>query len=210
MASPDSRVPRIRAVGSAGKYNVPLRVLHSFQESPGTLVITGDEEESMKQPIVSDIAFSYDGTKPTIRNVPDTPGMVFKVFGPVSAASVEVDVIMQNVAHDNTADSIFTVHCSDYLNALGIPEQATASVNAREAIGDISIAKVSIVGTGMYSHAGVTSRMSETLTRKSINIQVVSTSKIKVSVVIEEKYLELTVHTLRTAFELDVPARQGG
>ncbi|WP_040259069.1 aspartate kinase [Pseudomonas aeruginosa] len=206
MASLGSKVLQIRAVEFAGKYNVPLRVLHSFQEGPGTLITIDDEEESMEQPIISGIAFNRDEAKLTIRGVPDTPGVAFKILGPISAANVEVDMIVQNVAHDNTTDFTFTVHRNDYLNALEILKQTAANIGAREAIGDTNIAKVSIVGVGMRSHA---SRMFEALAKESINIQMISTSEIKVSVVIEEKYLELAVRALHTAFELDAPARQG-
>ncbi|MER0901003.1 aspartate kinase [Pseudomonas aeruginosa] len=209
MASLGSKVLQIRAVEFAGKYNVPLRVLHSFQEGPGTLITIDDEEESMEQPIISGIAFNRDEAKLTIRGVPDTPGVAFKILGPISAANVEVDMIVQNVAHDNTTDFTFTVHRNDYLNALEILKQTAANIGAREAIGDTNIAKVSIVGVGMRSHAGVASRMFEALAKESINIRMISTSEIKVSVVIEEKYLELAVRALHTAFELDAPARQG-
>ena len=209
MASLGSKVLQIRAVEFAGKYNVPLRVLHSFQEGPGTLITIDDEEESMEQPIISGIAFNRDEAKLTIRGVPDTPGVAFKILGPISAANVEVDMIVQNVAHDNTTDFTFTGHRNDYLNALEILKQTAANIGAREAIGDTNIAKVSIVGVGMRSHAGVASRMFEALAKESINIQMISTSEIKVSVVIEEKYLELAVRALHTAFELDAPARQG-
>ncbi|HFH2997802.1 TPA: aspartate kinase [Pseudomonas aeruginosa] len=209
MASLGSKVLQIRAVEFAGKYNVPLRVLHSFQEGPGTLITIDDEEESMEQPIISGIAFNRDEAKLTIRGVPDTPGVAFKILGPIGAANVEVDMIVQNVAHDNTTDFTFTVHRNDYLNALEILKQTAANIGAREAIGDTNIAKVSIVGVGMRSHAGVASRMFEALAKESINIQMISTSEIKVSVVIEEKYLELAVRALHTAFELDAPARQG-
>ncbi|KAF1055014.1 MAG: Aspartate kinase Ask_LysC [Stenotrophomonas maltophilia] len=208
MASLGSKVLQIRSVEFAGKYNVPLRVLHSFQEGPGTL-ITLDEEESMEQPIISGIAFNRDEAKLTVRGVPDTPGVAFKILGPISAANVEVDMIVQNVSHDNTTDFTFTVHRNDYLNALEILKQTAATIGAREASGDTNIAKVSIVGVGMRSHAGVASRMFEALAKESINIQMISTSEIKVSVVIEEKYLELAVRALHTAFELDAPARQG-
>lgn len=187
MASLGSKVLQIRAVEFAGKYNVPLRVLHSFQEGPGTLITIDDEEESMEQPIISGIAFNRDEAKLTIRGVPDTPGVAFKILGPISAANVEVDMIVQNVAHDNTTDFTFTVHRNDYLNALEILKQTAANIGAREAIGDTNIAKVSIVGVGMRSHAGVASRMFEALAKESINIQMISTSEIKVSVVIEEE-----------------------
>jgi len=208
MASLGSKVLQIRAVEFAGKYSVPLRVLHSFQEGPGTL-ITLDEEESMEQPIISGIAFNRDEAKLTIRGVPDTPGVAFKILGPISAANVEVDMIVQNVAHDNTTDFTFTVHRNDYHNALHVLESIARDMGAREVIGDVDIAKVSIVGVGMRSHAGVASRMFEALAKENINIQMISTSEIKVSVVIEEKYLELAVRALHTAFELAAPAGKG-
>ena len=208
MASLGSKVLQIRSVEFAGKYNVPLRVLHSFQEGPGTL-ITIDEEESMEQPIISGIAFNRDEAKLTIRGVPDTPGVAFKILGPISAANVEVDMIVQNVARDNTTDFTFTVHRNDYDKALGVLKQTAESMGASEVSGDTEIAKVSIVGVGMRSHAGVASRMFEALAKENINIQMISTSEIKVSVVVEEKYLELAVRALHTAFDLDAPARQG-
>ena len=208
MASLGSKVLQIRSVEFAGKYNVPLRVLHSFQEGPGTL-ITLDEEESMEQPIISGIAFNRDEAKLTIRGVPDIPGIAFKILGPISAANIEVDMIVQNVSHDNTTDFTFAVHRNDYNNALGVLQKTADELGAREVVGDTNIAKVSIVGVGMRSHAGVASRMFEALAKETINIQMISTSEIKVSVVIEEKYLELAVRALHTAFELDAPARQG-
>jgi len=208
MASLGSKVLQIRAVEFAGKYNVPLRVLHSFQEGPGTL-ITIDEEETMEQPIISGIAFNRDEAKLTIRGVPDTPGVAFKILGPVSAANIEVDMIVQNVSHDNTTDFTFTVHRNDYQKALGVLQATAAEIGAREVVGDTHIAKVSIVGVGMRSHAGVASQMFEALAKESINIQMISTSEIKVSVVIGEKYLELAVRALHTAFDLDASARQG-
>ncbi|KAA0975012.1 aspartate kinase [Pseudomonas sp. ANT_H12B] len=208
MASLGSKVLQIRAVEFAGKYNVPLRVLHSFKEGPGTL-ITIDEEETMEQPIISGIAFNRDEAKLTIRGVPDTPGVAFKILGPISAANIEVDMIVQNVAHDNTTDFTFTVHRNDFQAAQTVLENTAREIGAREVVGDIKIAKVSIVGVGMRSHAGVASRMFESLAKETINIQMISTSEIKVSVVIEEKYLELAVRALHTAFELDAPARQG-
>ncbi|MGF6557883.1 aspartate kinase [Pseudomonas sp. S30_BP2TU TE3576] len=208
MASLGSKVLQIRAVEFAGKYNVPLRVLHSFKEGPGTL-ITIDEEETMEQPIISGIAFNRDEAKLTIRGVPDIPGVAFKILGPISAANIEVDMIVQNVAHDNTTDFTFTVHRNDYQAAQTVLEKTASELGAREVVGDTKIAKVSIVGVGMRSHAGVASRMFESLAKESINIQMISTSEIKVSVVIEEKYLELAVRALHTAFELDAPASQG-
>jgi aspartate kinase len=172
-------------------------------------LITIDEEETMEQPIISGIAFNRDEAKLTIRGVPDIPGVAFKILGPISAANIEVDMIVQNVAHDNTTDFTFTVHRNDYQAAQTVLEKTAGELGAREVIGDTKIAKVSIVGVGMRSHAGVASRMFEALAKETINIQMISTSEIKVSVVIEEKYLELAVRALHTAFELDAPVRQG-
>jgi aspartate kinase len=163
----------------------------------------------MEQPIFYGIAFNRDEAKLTIRGVPDTPGVAFKILGPISGANIEVDMIVQNVAHDNTTDFTFTVHRNDFQAAQTVLENTAREIGAREVVGDIKIAKVSIVGVGMRSHAGVASRMFESLAKESINIQMISTSEIKVSVVIEEKYLELAVRALHTAFELDAPARQG-
>ena len=163
----------------------------------------------MEQPIISGIAFNRDEAKLTIRGVPDTPGVAFKILGPISAANIEVDMIVQNVAHDNTTDFTFTVHRNDFTAAQTVLENTAREIGAREVVGDAKIAKVSIVGVGMRSHAGVASRMFESLAKESINILMISTSEIKVSVVIEEKYLELAVRALHTAFELDAPARQG-
>lgn len=159
----------------------------------------------MEQPIISGIAFNRDESKLTIRGVPDTPGVAFKILGPISAANIEVDMIVQNVSHDNTTDFTFTVNNPDYENALGILQGIADEIGAREVKGNVSIAKVSIVGVGMRSHAGVASRMFEALAKEGINIQMISTSEIKVSVVVEEKYLELAVRALHTAFELDAP-----
>lgn len=163
----------------------------------------------MEQPIISGIAFNRDEAKLTIRGVPDTPGVAFGILGPISAANIEVDMIVQNVSHDNTTDFTFTVHRNDYEKAQKVLGETALKLNAREVVGDTKIAKVSIVGVGMRSHAGVASRMFESLAKESINIQMISTSEIKVSVVIEEKYLELAVRALHTAFELDAPSRQG-
>ena len=204
MASLGSKVLQIRAVEFAGKYNVPLRVLHSFKEGPGTL-ITIDEEESMEQPIISGIAFNRDEAKLTIRGVPDTPGVAFKILGPVSDANVEVDMIIQHVEEDGTTDFTFTVNRGELAKAKSILEATAKEIGAREVIGDDKIAKVSLVGVGMRSHAGVASQMFGTLAKENINIQMISTSEIKISVVVEEKYMELAVRALHTAFDLDAP-----
>ncbi|MFT0212941.1 aspartate kinase [Pseudomonas sp. F1_0610] len=202
MASLGSKVLQIRAVEFAGKYNVPLRVLHSFQEGAGTL-ITLDDEESMEQPIISGIAFSRDEAKLTIRGVPDTPGVAYKILGSISDANIEIDMIVQNVAKDHTTDFTFTVNHLDYDKAMEILQNTASQIGAREVAGTTNIAKVSIVGVGMRSHAGVASQMFGALAKENINIQMISTSEIKVSVVLDEKYLELAVRSLHTAFGLD-------
>ena len=205
MASLGSKVLQIRSGEFAGKYAVPLRVLHSFKEGPGTL-ITLEDNVSMEQPVISGIAFNRDEAKLTIRGVPDTPGVAFKILGPVSAANIEVDMIVQNVSMDNTTDFTFTVHRNEFRKAEAILKQVAAEIGAREVAADDKIAKVSIVGVGMRSHAGVASSMFEALAKEGINIQMISTSEIKVSVVIDEKYLELAVRSLHAAFGLDAPA----
>lgn len=207
MASLGSKVLQIRAVEFAGKYNVPLRVLHSFKEGPGTL-ITLEEELSMEQPVISGIAFNRDEAKLTIRGVPDTPGVAYKILGPVSAANIEIDMIVQNVAQDHTTDFTFTVNRSDQRRTEEILRRVASEIGAREVAGDSGIAKVSIVGVGMRSHAGVASKMFEALAKHGINILMISTSEIKISVVIDEKYLELAVRSLHSAFELDAPSEQ--
>lgn len=207
MASLGSKVLQIRAVEFAGKYNVPLRVLHSFKEGPGTL-ITLEEELSMEQPVISGIAFNRDEAKLTIRGVPDTPGVAYKILGPVSAANIEIDMIVQNVAQDHTTDFTFTVNRSDQRRTEEILRRVAAEIGAREVAGDSGIAKVSIVGVGMRSHAGVASKMFEALAKHGINILMILTSEIKISVVIDEKYLELAVRSLHSAFELDAPSEQ--
>ncbi|KXJ51000.1 aspartate kinase [Neptuniibacter pectenicola] len=203
MASLGSKVLQIRAVEFAGKYKVPLRVLHSFQDGPGTL-ITIEDESTVEKPIISGIAFNRDEAKLTVIGVPDIPGVASKILGPVSRANIEVDVIVQNVAADNTTDFTFTVHRNDYEEARTVLNQVAEELGARDVVGDNKIAKVSIVGVGMRSHAGVASKMFDALAEENINIQMISTSEIKVSVVIAEKYLELAVRALHTAFELDV------
>ncbi|MDY6798235.1 MAG: aspartate kinase [Pseudomonadota bacterium] len=204
MASLGSKVLQIRAVEFAGKYNVPLRVLSSFTEGEGTL-ITFEDENAMEQPVVSGIAFNRDEAKLTIVGVPDTPGSALKILKPVSDANVEVDMIVQNVGADNHTDFTFTVHRNDFRRAREILARTGEALGAREVAGDSKIAKVSIVGVGMRSHAGVATKMFEALSNEGINIQMISTSEIKISVVIDEKYLELAVRALHSAFELDMP-----
>lgn len=203
MASLGSKVLQIRAVEFAGKYKVPLRVLSSFEEGPGTL-ITIEDDSTVEKPVISGIAFNRDEAKLTVMGVPDVPGVASKILGPVSKANIEVDVIVQNVAADNTTDFTFTVHRNDYDAAQSVLEKVAGELGAREVVGDNKIAKVSIVGVGMRSHAGVASKMFDALADENINIQMISTSEIKVSVVIAEKYLELAVRALHSAFEMDV------
>ncbi len=202
MASLGSKVLQIRAVEFAGKYAVPLRVLHSFQEGPGTL-ITIEDESTVEKPVISGIAFNRDEAKLTVLGVPDIPGVASRILSPVSEANIEVDMILQNVAEDNSTDFTFTVHRNDYDQTCTVLEKVAKELQAREVIGDNKIAKVSIVGVGMRSHAGVATKMFTALAKESINIQLISTSEIKVSVVIAEKYLELAVRCLHSAFELD-------
>ncbi|MGB1237931.1 MAG: aspartate kinase [Pseudomonadales bacterium] len=201
MASLGSKILQIRSVEFAGKYKVPLRVLSSFEDGPGTL-ITIEDDENVEKPVISGIAFNRDEAKLTVMGVPDIPGVASKILGPISAANIEVDMILQNIAQDQTTDFTFTVHRNDYDQAMSILTQTAEKLNAREVIGDNKIAKVSIVGVGMRSHAGVASKMFDTLADENINIQMISTSEIKVSVVLAEKYLELAVRALHSAFEL--------
>lgn len=203
MASLGSKILQLRSVEFAGKYNVPLRVLHSFEEGPGTLITTDDHEDTMEQPIISGIAFNRDEAKLTIRGVPDTPGVAFKILGPISAANIDIDMIVQNVSQDNTTDFTFTVNNSDYDKAIEVLRATASEIGAAQVSGTTSIAKVSIVGVGMRSHPGVASSMFEALAKENINIQMISTSEIRVSVVIDEKYVELAVRALHTAFGLD-------
>ncbi|KZZ61431.1 aspartate kinase [Oleiphilus sp. HI0125] len=202
MASLGSKVLQIRSVEFAGKYSVPLRVLSSFKEGPGTL-ISIDNEGGMEQPLVSGIAFNRDEAKLTLVGVPDIPGIASKILKPVSDQNIELDMIVQNVGVDNCTDFTFTVHRNDYKKALAILEQVCADLGAKQVVGDDTIAKVSIVGVGMRSHAGVATTMFDALSQEGINIQMISTSEIKISVVIDEKYMELAVRTLHTAFDLD-------
>lgn len=202
MASQGSKILQIRSVEFAGKYNVPLRVRSSFEDGPGTL-ITVDDEVDMEQPVISGIAFTRDEAKITLRGVPDTPGIAFKILGPVGEAGVEVDMIVQNVGVDGSTDFTFTVHRNDLANAQTVLEKLATELNAREVFSNDKIAKISLVGVGMRSHAGVASKMFEALANEGINIEMISTSEIKISVIVAEKYLELAVRALHTAFELD-------
>lgn len=201
MASLGSKVLQIRSVEFAGKYNVKLRVLSSFKEGNGTLITY--EENLMESALVSGIAFNRDEAKLTITGVPDLPGVAYKILGSIAQANIEVDMIIQNIAEDATTDFTFTVHRNDYIKAKALLEQTCETLGARQVTGDDSIVKVSIVGVGMRSHAGIASTMFKTLADEGINIRMISTSEIKISVVVDEKYLELAVRALHSAFGLD-------
>ena len=201
LASLGSKVLQIRSVEFAGKYNVPLRVLSSFVEGEGTL-ITYEEREPMEQPLISGIAFSRDEAKITVLGVPDQPGIAYSILGPISDANIEVDMIVQNVGQDGSTDFTFTVHRNDYSRSLEILNNHAKELGAREVSGDDHIVKVSLVGVGMRSHAGIASTMFQALAKEGINIRMISTSEIKISVVVDEKYLELGVRALHEAFQL--------
>lgn len=202
MASLGSKVLQIRSVEFAGKYNVPLRVLSSFEEGEGTLI--SYEEDNMEQAQISGIAFNRDEAKITVLGVPDQPGVAYKILGPVGEANIEVDMIIQNVAPDgSTTDFTFTVHRNDYQKTLDILNKVSSELGAREVNGDNKIVKISLVGVGMRSHAGIASTMFGALAKEGINIRMISTSEIKVSVVVDEKYLELGVRALHAAFGLE-------
>lgn len=206
LASLGSKVLQIRAVEFAGKYQVPLRVLSSFQDGPGTLITMEGQnmqQGSMEEPLIAGIAFTRDEAKLTMIGVPDTPGVATQILGPVADANIEVDMIVQNISNDGLTDFTFTVNKTEYDRALDILSQQAKVLGAREVFGDSSIGKLSLVGVGMRSHAGVASRMFKALAAEGINIQMISTSEIKISVVTDEKYLELGTRALHKAFELD-------
>ncbi len=200
MASLGAKVLQIRAVEFAGKYRVPLRVLSTFEQGPGTLI--SFEESDMEQPVISGIAFNRDEAKLTVLGVPDRPGIAHAILGPVAECNIEVDMIIQNVGSDGLTDFTFTVHRNDLAAAVEALEPVKAEIGAREILTDSAIVKVSAVGVGMRSHAGIASSMFECLAAEGINIQMISTSEIKISVVVDEKYLELAVRALHHAFEL--------
>ncbi|MEW5791932.1 MAG: aspartate kinase [Pseudomonadota bacterium] len=204
MASLGAKVLQTRSVEFAGKYNVPVRVLSSFEEGPGTLVTC--EEAAMEEAKVSGIAFNRNEAKITIVGVPDRPGIAHAILGPVSGANINVDMIIQNVSEHGKTDFTFTVERNDFEKALEIVQRIGRDLGAETVQGDNRIAKISIVGVGMRSHAGIAATMFETLARENINIQMISTSEIKISVVVDEKYLELAVRALHEAFGLDKAA----
>lgn len=204
MASLGSKVLQIRSVEFARKYNVKLRVLSSFEDGPGTLIT--DEDENMEAALISGIAHNRDEAKLTIVGVPDMPGIASKILGPIADANIEVDMIVQNVGLDNSTDFTFTVNRNDYDKAFAILQKTAKAIAAKDVSGDNTIVKISAVGVGMRSHAGIANTMFKALADEGINIQMISTSEIKVSVVVAEKYLELGVRTLHTAFGLDEDA----
>ena len=201
LASSGSKVLQIRSVEFAGKYNVPLRVLSSFEEGEGTLITL--EEKDVEKAKISGIAFSRDEAKLTIRGVPDHPGVAYQILGPIGEANIEVDMIVQNIGKDDTTDFTFTVHRNDLPQALEILKKTASELGAREVESDDQIVKIALVGVGMRSHAAIASTMFKALSQEQINIQMISTSEIKVSVIVDEKYLELGVRTLHEAFGLD-------
>ncbi len=201
MSSLGAKVLQIRAVEFAGKYNVPLRVLSSFQEGEGTLITF--EEDAMEEALISGIAFNGDEAKLTIRGVPDRPGVAYHILGPIGDANIEIDMLLQNVGADGLTDFTFTVHRNDFERALSILQETAKELGAREAMGDEKICKISLVGVGMRSHAGIASKMFQALAHEGINIQMISTSEINISVIVDEKYLELGVRALHDAFELE-------
>ena len=200
MASLGAKVLQIRSVEFAGKYHVPLRVLSSFEEGPGTLITY--EESAMEEPLISSIAFNRDEAKLTVRGVPDQPGVAHRILGEIAQANINVDMIVQNVGADGTTDFTFTVHRGDYGKAQKVLQKVAGVLKAREVLVDDKIVKISVIGVGMRSHTGVASTMFRALADEGINIQMISTSEIKISVVVEEKYLELGVRALHSAFGL--------
>jgi aspartate kinase len=201
MASLGSKVLQIRSVEFAGKYNVPLRVLHSFEEGEGTLIAL--EDDDVEQAVISGIAFNRDEAQLTINGVPDQPGVASKILGPVTDANIEIDMIVQNTSEEGHTDFTFTVHRNDYEKAHALMEKVSAELGAKKMKGDDAIVKISLVGVGMRSHAGIANTMFDTLAKENINIRMISTSEIKISVVVDEKYLELGVRSLHDAFGLD-------
>ena len=206
MASLGSKVLQIRSVEFAGKYKVKLRVLSSFEEEGEGTLITLEEDRKMEQAIISGIAFNRDEAKITVLGVPDRPGIAYQILGPVGDANIDVDMIVQNVGHDGLTDFSFTVHRNDYPKTLDVLKPVVAHIKARGVIGGDKIAKVSAVGVGMRSHVGIASTMFRSLAEEGINIEMISTSEIKISVLIDEKYLELAVRVLHKAFGLEQAA----
>ena len=213
MASLGSKVLQIRSVEFAGKYRVRLRVLSSLtdpeipidEEAQSGTLITFEEDENMEQAVISGIAFARDEAKVTVMGVPDRPGIAYAILGPVGDANIDVDMIIQNASVDGLTDFSFTVPRGDFARAMGILDSVKAHIGARAIVGDNKICKVSMVGVGMRSHVGIASTMFRCLAEEGINIQMISTSEIKISVVVDEKYMELAVRVLHKAFDLDQP-----
>ncbi len=204
MASLGSKVLQLRSVEFAGKYKVKLRVLSSFEDAGQGTLITFEEDENMEQAVISGIAFNRDEAKITVLGVPDHPGIAYQILGPVADANIDVDMIIQNVGHDGLTDFSFTVHRNEFKNTMNIlKEKIQPHIGARDVLGGDRIAKVSVVGVGMRSHAGIASKMFRVLAEEGINIQMIATSEIKVSVVVDEKYMELAVRVLHKAFDLE-------
>jgi len=203
MASLGSKVLQIRSVEFAGKYNVPLRVLSSFEEGEGAGTLITTEDDEMEQAVISGIAFNRDEAQLTISGVPDQPGVASEILGSITEANIEIDMIVQNVGEDGTTDFTFTVHRNDYATAIDLLEATGKKLGAKKVKGNDSIVKISLVGVGMRSHAGIASSMFAALAKEAINILMISTSEIKISVVVDEKYLELGVRTLHSEFGLE-------
>ena len=201
LSGAGAKVLQIRSVEFAGKYDIPLRVLSSFESGPGTLITT--EDQSMEQPLISGITYNRDEAKVTIRGVPDKPGIAYSILGPVSESHVNVDMIVQNIGIDGSTDLTFTVHSDDLKKCMDMLKPIVEELGAQELVGDSDLAKISVVGVGMRSHAGIATTMFRALSDKGINIQMISTSEIKISVTIDKEYTELAVRTLHKAFNLD-------
>ncbi|EDZ64843.1 asparate kinase, monofunctional class [beta proteobacterium KB13] len=203
LASLGSKVLQIRSVEFAGKYKVKLRVLSSFEKNGDGTIITYEEDHKMEDPIISGIAFNRDEAKVTVQGIPDTPGLAYQILGPIAEQNIDVDMIIQNIGHDGENDFTFTVNKSELDKTLEILEGMKSHLNAKKIIGDPNIAKLSLVGVGMKSHVGVASKMFRTLSEEGINISTISTSEIKISILIDENLLDMAVQSLHKAFNLD-------
>jgi aspartate kinase len=203
LASLGSKVLQIRSVEFAGKYKVKLRVLSSFEKNGDGTIITYEEDHKMEDPIISGIAFNRDEAKVTVQGIPDTPGLAYQILGPIAEQNIDVDMIIQNIGHDGENDFTFTVNKNELDKTIEILEGMKSHIKAKEIIGDPNIAKLSLVGVGMKSHVGVASKMFRTLSEEGINISTISTSEIKISILIDENLLDMAVQSLHKAFNLD-------
>ena len=203
LASLGSKVLQIRSVEFAGKYKVKLRVLSSFEKNGDGTIITYEEDHKMEDPIISGIAFNRDEAKVTVQGIPDTPGLAYQILGPIAEQNIDVDMIIQNIGHDGENDFTFTVNKNELDKTLEILEGMKSHLKAKQIIGDPNIAKLSLVGVGMKSHVGVASKMFRTLSEEGINISTISTSEIKISILIDENLLDMAVQSLHKAFNLD-------